>query len=363
MAYDKLISLQNLMRSNLYSHSDAAGLRPSSVPKWHRVYYLLAAFDVLVVLLSLFLSYQILKIYNHSVEVNQQWVARKNENAELAILAGAVNAPGNNVFDSHDVAGESRKMQVALQVFNEHLAAVEKKLSVQVQVKHPSDELIQSDIERLPKDFAIIKAAMTEMTSEAALIFSHFGQNQPEKAARRMATMDQRYANVLASLGASRGHMSLIQEKLFKQNLQSADSLRKFDYVIAAFVLLMVGAAIAYGHKVKNQMESVTREKQSQLEKLQIEIVERTRIEAEQEILVEIIQGISATSNLDELLHGVHRSLGKILKTENCFIALRDNTSGMFKMQFFVDRYDEVPPPQKLEKVGPLTCFAPAGRY
>jgi len=83
---------------------------------------------------------------------------------------------------------------------------------------------------------------------------------------------------------------------------------------------------------------------------LKIEIIERTRIEAEQEVLFEITQGLSTTANLDEFLRIVHSALGKILKTENCFIALRDKSSGLYKMQFFVDQHDEPPPPQRLEK-------------
>ncbi|MCM3873941.1 MAG: response regulator [Pyrinomonadaceae bacterium] len=84
---------------------------------------------------------------------------------------------------------------------------------------------------------------------------------------------------------------------------------------------------------------------------LTLEITERTRIEAEQRILFEIMQGVSATANLDELFHAVHCSLGKILKAENCFIALHDKASGLFKMQFFVDqRRDDPPSPQMLTK-------------
>jgi PAS domain S-box-containing protein len=83
---------------------------------------------------------------------------------------------------------------------------------------------------------------------------------------------------------------------------------------------------------------------------LTLEIIERTRIEAEQKVLFEITQGISATANLDELLQIIHCSLGKVLKAENCFIALHDKTSGLFKMEFFVDQHDQAPPPLKLEK-------------
>ena len=93
----------------------------SSSPKWHRVYYLLAAFDVVIVLLTLVLNYQILHIYERSAKTSQQWTERRNDMDELGKLAGAVNAPGNNVFDSHDVAAESATMASALQIFKQDL--------------------------------------------------------------------------------------------------------------------------------------------------------------------------------------------------------------------------------------------------
>jgi two-component system sensor histidine kinase/response regulator len=83
---------------------------------------------------------------------------------------------------------------------------------------------------------------------------------------------------------------------------------------------------------------------------LTLEIIERTRIEAEQKVLFEIMQGVSATANPDELFQTVHGSLRKILKAENCFIAVHDKTSDLFKMQFFVDQQDEPPSPQRWEK-------------
>jgi PAS domain S-box-containing protein len=233
----------------------------------------------LIVLSSLFLSHQILKIYNQSVELNQQWVLQGDKNAELGMLAGAVNAPGNDLFDSHDVGGESQRMRAALKTFNEHMAVVEADLSVQIRGKSRNERTIQADVERFPEDLATIKSAMAEMTNEAELIFSYFGQNQPEKAGRRMATMDQKYAKLLGSLARLREHISTIQEKLFKQELESADSMRKLEHGIAGFVLLMVGAAMAYGHKMKNQMEGAAREKQSHLEELQREVTERREAE------------------------------------------------------------------------------------
>ena len=324
--------------------------RRLSAPKWHRVYYLLAAFDVLIVLLGMFLAYQIVGIFDRSIEVNQEWVERLNNYAELGPLAGAVNAPGNDVFETHDVDGESLKMKVALRPFNVQMTAVEDDLRAEIIRENKRQTIVNQDVERLPEDLLAIKIAMAEMTGEASLIFSYFRQNQPELAGRRMATMDRKYTNLRMSLAELRGHVTLIQQKLFKQQMASADSLRKFEYLIAVFVLLMVGGATLYGRKIKNQLESGTDEKECYLKELQAEIVERKQVEAERQVLFEITQGISTTSNMDELLQLIHQSIGKVLYAENCFVALYDKKAALLSMEFFVDQYDEAPQPHGLGK-------------
>ena len=47
------------------------GRAPNTRPKFHLIYYLLAAFDLLTVLLSLFIINRMTTIYTDSVEVNQ----------------------------------------------------------------------------------------------------------------------------------------------------------------------------------------------------------------------------------------------------------------------------------------------------
>jgi PAS domain S-box-containing protein len=91
------------------------------------------------------------------------------------------------------------------------------------------------------------------------------------------------------------------------------------------------------------------------------DITERRRAEAERQVLFEIIQGFSSTSNLDELLKLVHESIGKVLSATNCFVALYKKETGLFEMQFFVDQYDEVPRPQRFDKSRTAYIFR-AGR-
>ena len=92
-------------------------------PKWHIIYFVLAAFNILTLVSSLALSHKIMSIYRRSVDTNQQWADRLGQYAELGQLAAAVNAPGNNVFDSHDVAAEMVQRDRALAAFEEGLAA------------------------------------------------------------------------------------------------------------------------------------------------------------------------------------------------------------------------------------------------
>jgi PAS domain S-box-containing protein len=78
------------------------------------------------------------------------------------------------------------------------------------------------------------------------------------------------------------------------------------------------------------------------------DISERKRAEAERQVISEIVQGVITTSNLDELLDLAHRSIGKILYAENCFVGLHDAKTDLICFQFWMDKFDSVPPPQPI---------------
>lgn len=259
-------------------HNQSSTRTRLRAPKWHRLYYLMAGFDVLVVLLGLFLHYQMLTIFQRSVQSNQQWVQRRDQNAELGTLAGAVNAPGNNVFESQDPGREHERMKDALAKFNEVWTKTERDMRLQIELSSHHRSIAQ-ELDQLPAGVQAIRQAMLEMVEEEERIFYFFRNAQPEQAGRRMAAMDQKYANVHAAVGMVRARISVIQEKLFQQDMESAVALRKFEYVIACFVLLMVASATVYGMKIKSQSENAVREKERYLKELEAEINERQRVD------------------------------------------------------------------------------------
>ena len=60
------------------------------------------------------------------------------------------------------------------------------------------------------------------------------------------------------------------------------------------------------------------------------------------------MQGITTTSNLDELLGLIHTSIGNVLYAENCYVALVDPATEMLTLPFFVDKHDPKPPSAKM---------------
>ena len=80
------------------------------------------------------------------------------------------------------------------------------------------------------------------------------------------------------------------------------------------------------------------------------DITERKRGDLERQVMYEIIQGVTMTADLDELMQLIHQALKKVIYAENYFIALYDYNTGLFSFPYFVDKFDTAPSPQALEK-------------
>jgi PAS domain S-box-containing protein len=81
------------------------------------------------------------------------------------------------------------------------------------------------------------------------------------------------------------------------------------------------------------------------------------RAEAERQVISDIVQGVISTTNLDELLNLARRSIGKFLYAENCFVALHDTATDLVHFEFWIDQFDEVPPPQPINKGHSRTSY------
>jgi signal transduction histidine kinase len=231
-------------------------------PKWHLIYYLLAAIDILTIGGSLYLNHSVLAIYRESVEINQQWAIHLANFLRVSDLAQQVNAPGNDVFDSHDVDKELAVRAKALAEFETHMTMTRQALSTA-----PAGTPFLAD---LGSSLDQIEIAMARMMATADSIFVHFRDNDPERAAKFMAAMDRSYANVTQNIGEAQRLVQEIQLGNSETQLSAARRLGQFEYLIGFVILVIVNLVIIYGHKIKSAMVAAESKRRELIERLTV---------------------------------------------------------------------------------------------
>jgi two-component system cell cycle sensor histidine kinase/response regulator CckA len=129
---------------------------------------------------------------------------------------------------------------------------------------------------------------------------------------------------------------------LFKQLIEKYGAVKDFEYEVRR----KDGAKIwisENAHVVRNPDGEIL-----SYEGTIEDITARKRAELERQVTFEIIHAVNVTDNLDDLLRLIHIALKKVLYAENCFVALYEPTTGMFHFPFFVDQFDQAPPPQRV---------------
>ncbi len=80
------------------------------------------------------------------------------------------------------------------------------------------------------------------------------------------------------------------------------------------------------------------------------DITERKQAEIERQTLLEIMQGLADTDDLQHFLRIIHRSIARMIYAENFFVVLYNEGTGLFEEIYSVDQYDEPAAPSALEK-------------
>jgi signal transduction histidine kinase/ActR/RegA family two-component response regulator len=213
--------------------------------RWHLVYYVLAAFDLITVLLSLLLTHNLMSIHERSVETSRHWAERLGAITQLSDLAQAANAPGNDVFDTGNVPVERARREAAVTAFDARLSSVAQELNASV-----------SPGERAEISAALGEArvSMTAMVAQSELIFRHFENGNRRAAGQRMAAMDRTYAGVTQNISRAINSVQHVQLAYLMHQTAVAERLRALETVIVILILIMVAGVTFYGHKIGQAM-------------------------------------------------------------------------------------------------------------
>ncbi len=213
--------------------------------KWYHLYYFLAAFDVLTISASLYLNHTVLGIYSTSVDDNAVWSNRVSQYSKLNVLAAAVNAPGNDAFDSDDIVRERRRLAEAHQTFQKTTTTARGDLE-----RNGRSQRTQELISQLGG----IDEQVSLINKEATAVFTELENNRQDSAGSRMAEMDRCFSRSLRLIGNLCESVRGIQTTRFDVETARAQRLGNFEFAIAGVVCLILCVVTWYGHKMADHM-------------------------------------------------------------------------------------------------------------
>ncbi len=283
---------------------------PPRAPRWHLLYFALAAVDLVTVGLSLGLSHQLRGSFERAVTTNSAWAERLGRYSELQTAATLVNAPGNEVFQSKDPDGEEGRLTANWSRF-EALRA------------HAIDELDRApdpeSVQGIRTQLVQLGARVGEIVAESKTILNHVRNDQYGPASESMASMDRIFAiatSELARLGSDVRH---IQSSIFAEQRAGVVRLARFEVLIGCLIFMMVGGVTIYGHRLARHARlRHAEQRQSYLALAQAS----ERAESDHRRLLDL----SRQAGMAEVSAGVLHNVGNVLNSVGVSIAsLREN--------------------------------------
>jgi PAS domain S-box-containing protein len=211
-------------------------------------------------LLALGLSFG---LFHHLATLHEAAVVLNRENADelsrvdrLESLEAELDAPGNDIFLSRDVARERKRVADAGNAFREDA----KTLRGELTTFRDSSAIAQLEI-------AIAAAAVVER--DAYLTIDAFSRGDLASASQAMAAMDQAHSRVFAPLQGVANALRDKESLAFKNQQSEFASIGQQESIIGIALLLLTAAILLYGRRAAREMLAAARERETYVEQLQ----------------------------------------------------------------------------------------------
>lgn len=216
---------------------------------WYHFYFVLAAFDLLVIFASVYVHHQTLKSFDAAladitnVHQQQRWLA------ELRMAIIELNAPGNSIFETGDLVAEVERFKQAKQQWKQLL-------HMPARSAPAPDKLLEHIESMIEKEEAIFA------------IFRHMDHEDPNvdrrelllQASRKMASMDRAQAQAMAVLTTASLDQTTLQRDILNDHQHTLGRRTRIEVLfIAVFGLILLGM-LWYGRKLQRTHSQLQRE-------------------------------------------------------------------------------------------------------
>ena len=238
----------------LFNRSTAGGI---AIQRWagfktlDLIYFALAAMVIATICGGLYLNQFMTGLYGQSVSMTQNHAGYLATFLDLGDLAQKVNAPANDVFESHAIDAEEKKRDSALAAFDQRLAEFRQEMAQKTSaegkfVKHAIDQ---------------VAASMEVMNTSADIVFARYRESQFGEAAAQVAAMNRTYASVTRTIAEASRTIQDMQFAVFHDQLQTVSGQTTAQYIVGSIIVLIVGAVVFLGHRIRRAQGAAEEER------------------------------------------------------------------------------------------------------
>ncbi len=209
--------------------------------RWHYIYFLLAGIDILAITASISFSRAITNDFSHSVHVNREWVQRQGLYADLAEQSERFGEQTRTAIDSHTGTLERMRLLASLEQVITQLQ-VARGDAAAMAANGQSDELAR----RLEQTITL----SGDVKREAEGMFTSLESDKADEAQKHLVALQHSCTEMTTLLSELNQFARGTQDVRFEQQIEHADSMRGYQSMFAAGILVMVLAVAWYGHKL-----------------------------------------------------------------------------------------------------------------
>jgi signal transduction histidine kinase/CheY-like chemotaxis protein len=220
--------------------------------RWQLLYGLAAALILLVVGLDQHQGMQVNDRFARSIVADKEWAQRLGSLSDLRHAAGEVNAPANDIFASGKVDHERQRLVTATTAFRERLGMSRKLLAA-----HP----VEAERDLMLHGLDSTERATERMLEQAEQTLAHYAAQRLDTAARSMVEVDRSYAYIQDSIRNTGRTARNIQKTQLNELAASVERSRRLEFFGLVTMLAITLGMLAYGFRIRLQMEQAAAEK------------------------------------------------------------------------------------------------------
>jgi signal transduction histidine kinase len=222
----------------ILSAGEAKTPAANSHSRVHLVYFVLASFDILVVLAGLLLSSHFASVFEKTVEYRQGWDRIFTQMWTIGDRVMDTGSPVVRMFETADWWTESTRFEESLARLTTEVRSLQEELILSGKAEEAQDALAA---------LHVVQNKLKLVVEHGRSAFSEYRNGWVEKAAHCMS-MTQRYSQELKhQFQGAMASILLLTRNYEKQKLVHVRNLRRYELLIAFCVFFMVAGVTTYG--------------------------------------------------------------------------------------------------------------------